>query len=87
MQNDGALGITTSLVGGNIHVAISDTGKGIPKEVASRIFEPFFSTKQEKGTGIGLSVSFKIIQSHNGRIMVDTEEGKGSTFTVILPIV
>jgi len=87
MQKEGTLDIITRVVGSNINIAISDTGKGIPKEVATRIFEPFFSTKQEKGTGIGLSVSFKIIQSHNGHITVDSEEGKGSTFTIILPIV
>jgi two-component system NtrC family sensor kinase len=53
----------------------------------SRIFEPFFSTKKDKGTGIGLSVSYKIIQSHNGRIDVSSRENEGSTFTVVLPVV
>jgi signal transduction histidine kinase len=87
MQNQGTLGISTKTFGNNIRVAISDTGRGMSKEVLSRIFEPFFSTKKEKGTGIGLSVSYKIIQSHKGRIEVESEEGKGSTFTIILPIV
>ncbi len=85
MQNEGTLGIRTATNHGEIHVSISDTGKGIPKEILSRIFEPFFSTKKEKGTGIGLSVSYKIIQSHNGRIEVESQEGKGSTFTVVIP--
>jgi signal transduction histidine kinase len=87
MQDQGTLGISTKTFGNNIHVAISDTGRGMSKEVLSRIFEPFFSTKKEKGTGIGLSVSYKIIQSHKGRLEVESEEGKGSTFTLILPIV
>jgi signal transduction histidine kinase/HAMP domain-containing protein len=87
MQNKGALGIATSIRDRTIHISVSDTGRGIPKEVLSRVFEPFFSTKKEKGTGIGLSVSYKIIQSHNGRIEVESQEGKGSTFTVILPAV
>jgi signal transduction histidine kinase len=87
MQDQGTLGISTKTFGNNIHVAISDTGRGMSKEVLSRIFEPFFSTKKEKGTGIGLSVSYKIIQSHKGRIEVESEEGTGSTFTLILPIV
>ncbi len=87
MQNEGTLGIATSIKDSTIHISVSDTGRGIPREVISRVFEPFFSTKKEKGTGIGLSVSYKIIQSHNGRIEVESQEGKGSTFTVILPIV
>ncbi len=87
MQDEGVLGISTTSMGHNIYITVSDNGRGMPKEVLSRIFEPFFSTKKEKGTGIGLSVSYKIIQSHNGRIEVESYEGKGSAFTVILPIV
>jgi len=87
MQDRGTLAIRTAMGNGDIHVSISDTGRGISKDILSRIFEPFFSTKKEKGTGIGLSVSYKIIQSHNGRIEVWSEEGKGSTFTVVLPVV
>jgi signal transduction histidine kinase/HAMP domain-containing protein len=86
MQDKGVLGISTYAADGNVYVTISDTGKGIPKEIMPRIFEPFFSTKKERGTGLGLSVSYKIIQSHKGRIEVESEEGKGSKFTVILPI-
>ncbi len=86
MQNEGKLTICTSSNGGNVLVKISDTGEGIPRELLSRIFEPFFSTKEEKGTGIGLSVSYRVIQSHNGRIEVQSEEGKGTAFTVVLPV-
>lgn len=86
MQDKGVLGISTRVKDGKIKINISDTGRGIPVEVISRIFEPFFSTKKEKGTGIGLSVSYKIIRSHNGRIDVESKEDEGSTFIVTLPI-
>lgn len=87
MQGGGSLGVTTTIMANdNVHIEIHDTGKGIPKEILQRIFEPFFTTKQEKGTGLGLSVSYKIIQSHNGRIDVESEEGRGTKFTIVLPV-
>lgn len=87
MQGGGSLGVTTTMMANdNVHIEIHDTGKGIPKEILQRIFEPFFTTKQEKGTGLGLSVSYKIIQSHNGRIDVESEEGRGTKFTIVLPV-
>lgn len=85
LQDEGVLEISTYSKQDNIYITISDTGKGIPKEIMSRLFEPFFTTKKEKGTGLGLSISYKIVQSHNGRIEVESEENKGSKFTVILP--
>jgi signal transduction histidine kinase/HAMP domain-containing protein len=85
MGSKGSLKISTFYEEGHVYAKISDTGAGIPKEHLPRIFEPFFSTKKEKGTGIGLSVSYKIIQGHNGNIEVASEEGKGTTFTIILP--
>jgi signal transduction histidine kinase/HAMP domain-containing protein len=86
MRSEGVLDIETYARLGNVNVKISDTGDGIHGDFLSRIFEPFFSTKKEKGTGIGLSVSYKIIQSHNGHIDVQSEVGKGSAFTVVLPL-
>ena len=71
------------------HVAVEviDNGHGIPPEVLKKIFDPFFTTKAVgKGTGLGLSISYKIIESHGGRIEVSSEEGKGTCFTVVLPI-
>jgi signal transduction histidine kinase/HAMP domain-containing protein len=85
MQRSGVLGITTYAQAEELYVVISDTGYGIPKEVLPKIFDPFFTTKKEKGTGLGLSISFKIIQSHNGNIIVESEEGKGTRFTITLP--
>jgi signal transduction histidine kinase len=68
-------------------VAFQDSGIGIPPENLSRIFDPFFTTKPEgQGTGLGLSVSYGIISNHNGHIQVESSVGKGSTFTIILPI-
>jgi len=69
-----------------IEIEISDTGCGIPKENMAKIFEPFYTTKGQKGTGLGLAVIWGIIDNHNGRITVDSEVGEGTTFTVRLPV-
>ncbi len=66
---------------------VSDTGPGISKELHRKIFEPFFTTKPlGKGTGLGLSVSYGIIQEHHGEIRVESEDGKGTTFVITLPV-
>jgi len=67
-----------------VEVVIADTGPGIPEELRSKIFDPFFTTK-EKGTGLGLSVVYGIVQRHGGTISLDSEPGKGTTFTLRLP--
>jgi two-component system NtrC family sensor kinase len=86
MPNGGTLSISTLAQDGKVLVKLTDTGCGIKKEHLGRIFDPFFSTKPVgKGTGLGLSVSYGIIQQHGGAIEVESEEGKGSTFTVVLP--
>lgn len=73
--------------GDEVWVEVADTGKGIPDDVKSRIFDPFFTTKPVgKGTGLGLSLAYGIIQKHRGRIEVESEVGKGTTFRVTLPI-
>jgi two-component system, NtrC family, sensor kinase len=70
-----------------LEVQIADTGIGIPSENLSRIFDPFFTTKEVgKGTGLGLSVSYGIVRAHGGYIEVKSEIGKGSRFTVGLPV-
>ncbi|MBK7772478.1 MAG: response regulator [bacterium] len=69
-----------------IHVRISDTGQGVAPENLSRVFDPFFTTKRVgQGTGLGLSVSYGIVQKHGGQISVESELGKGAAFTVSLP--
>jgi len=67
-----------------IRVTVQDTGAGIPEGHLDRVFDPFFTTKQN-GTGMGLSITRRIIQEHKGTISVESEPGKGSTFTVLLP--
>jgi len=69
-----------------IEVRIADTGQGIPKEDLSRIFEPFYTTKGQNGTGLGLAVTWGIVDNHNGTINVESEPGKGTTFIVHLPL-
>lgn len=68
-----------------VEIAVSDTGCGIPTENLNKIFEPFFSTKGQSGTGLGLSVIWGILDNHNGSISVQSEIGKGTTFSVRLP--
>ena len=89
MDGNGVLTLSTSLNRDKtqIEVNFSDTGHGIKEEDKKRLFEPFFSTKEVgEGTGLGLSISYSIIQKHRGTIEVQSQPGKGSTFTVKLPI-
>jgi two-component system NtrC family sensor kinase len=82
----GRITITTRAEGREVHVAVSDTGVGIPPENLERIFMPFFTTKEVgKGTGLGLSVSYGIVKNMGGTILVESAPGEGSTFTVVLP--
>lgn len=77
--------ITIHRESNNAIIKISDTGKGIPKDKLNKIFEPYFTTK-DFGTGLGLTIVYKIIKEHNGDISVSSTEGKGATFKIILPI-
>ena len=87
MKEGGELTISTSSLADQVLIKIKDSGVGIPPDVLKRIFEPFYTTKEiGKGTGLGLSISYGIIQNHNGRIAVQSELGKGSEFTVYLPV-
>ena len=90
MSEDGGVGklcIRTQRVDEKIHIRFADDGPGIPKENIDRIFDPFFTTKEVgKGTGLGLSLCHGIVKEHDGLLWVESELGKGSTFTVELPI-
>ncbi len=88
MPEGGTLTVDTSAdSGGQIKIEVKDTGCGIPQENLQRLFTPFFTTKKEvKGVGLGLAVSYGIIQRHQGKIEVDSEVGKGTTFRVYLPV-
>jgi two-component system NtrC family sensor kinase len=70
-----------------LEIKVHDTGRGMPPEVLSEIFTPFFTTKQlGKGTGMGLSIVYGVVKMHSGEISVDSDVGKGTTFTIRLPI-
>jgi len=86
MEDKGTLVLKTGTEDNAVLIRISDTGPGIPSKLLNKIFDPFFTTKSEKGgTGLGLSIASKIIRDNDGRIDVTSEEGKGTTFTIILP--
>ncbi len=88
MEEGGVIKISSQSRGErSVEVRVSDTGPGISKELHRKIFEPFFTTKPlGKGTGLGLSVSYGIIQEHHGEIRVESEDGKGTTFVITLPV-
>ncbi len=87
IEKQGEIRIVTRETAGFIEIVISDTGQGIPKENLSRIFDPFFTSKEVgKGTGLGLNVAYNIIKKHQGTIDVQSEVGIGTTFTVRIPV-
>jgi PAS domain S-box-containing protein len=86
MEGMGDITVRSRYAEGWIEVSVTDTGCGMSKENLERIFDPFFTTKERgKGTGLGLAISFDIVRRHGGQIKVESEQGRGSTFTVRLP--
>ncbi len=85
MPDGGELSISTGLDADFVRIEIKDTGPGIPEEVMKKLFHPFFSTKT-KGTGLGLAVSYKLVQDHGGEITVWSAPDQGARFTVRLPL-
>jgi len=69
-----------------VEVILSDNGCGIPKENLKKLYDIFYTTKGSQGTGVGLSMAYRIIKDHNGDINIESEEGKGTKFTISLPI-
>jgi signal transduction histidine kinase len=87
IQGEGHITIRTATEKGGVVVKVTDTGIGMSEAVKKRIFEPFFTTKPVgQGTGLGLSIVFRIIEEHHGRIEVESTPGKGTTFSVHLPL-
>jgi two-component system NtrC family sensor kinase len=88
MPQRGTLTVTTRTTeAGEVEIQFSDTGHGIPPENLHRIFDPFFTTMPVgKGIGLGLSISYSIIQQHGGAIGVESQVGEGTTFTLRLPV-
>jgi len=86
-KGGGEIRISTSQLNGKIAVEIKDNGSGISKDDLKRIFDPGFTTKSKgTGTGLGLAICFQIVESHNGKIEVQSEVGNGTKFTVFLPV-
>lgn len=86
-HDEGKLLLKSTVVDGHVHLTIQDNGKGIPPENLQKIFDPFFTTKPiGQGTGLGLSISYQIIKAHGGTLSVSSKVGKGSRFTISLPI-
>ncbi len=87
IEEKGEIKIKTWTEDGQVKITISDNGSGIPEDIREKIFEPFFTTKEVgKGTGLGMSISYDIIKEHHGQIIVNSEAGQGTTFTIELPL-
>ena len=87
IQGTGRITVRTKNVAAEIWVEVEDDGDGIPKEARERVFMPFYTTKpQGEGTGLGLAVTYGIVENHEGTISFETEEGSGTTFTLKLPV-
>lgn len=84
MPNGGDLFVKSFIQEQRVHISIQDTGIGIPEEMLKKLGEPFYTTKKN-GNGLGLMVSFKIIESHNGKVFVESEPHRGTTFNILLP--
>ena len=79
--------VTTKKMHDSIEVSVKDNGNGIPQNDLDKIFQPFFTTKPTgKGTGLGLSLSYDIVKAHGGELKVESSEGEGAEFIIILPI-
>ncbi len=85
MPEGGKLFVLTNVSDGQVELSISDTGVGIPEENMAKIFEPYFTTK-DFGSGLGLTLVYKIIKEHQGEINLHSKEGEGTTFTITLPV-
>jgi signal transduction histidine kinase len=85
MPRGGELTITSRVKGSQVEISVADTGEGLPPDAAANIFQPYFTTK-EKGTGLGLAICQNIMEEHGGCIFADSAPGRGSTFTIQLPL-
>ncbi len=87
IDKHGLITVTTAFKDNNVILSVSDTGKGIQPEILKQIFDPFFTTKPVgKGTGLGLTITYDIVKKHHGEISVESVPGKGTTFTLSLPV-
>jgi signal transduction histidine kinase len=85
IEGEGSIHLETEVIDRFVVIRVRDSGAGIPAEIQSRLFEPFFTTKSH-GTGLGLATSQQIMFEHNGHLLVESQPGKGTTFSLLLPI-
>ena len=85
MPEGGTITLSAREAGGQIEIAVSDTGEGMTDDVRPRVFDPFFTTKGKAGMGLGLAVSYGIIRRHEGSVSVHSEPGRGTSFRILLP--
>lgn len=85
MEKGGALTLRASALDGNIRIDVQDTGEGVSPDIADRMFDLFFHTK-ENGTGVGLAIVKRVIEGHGGRVDVDSAPNQGATFSILLPV-
>jgi signal transduction histidine kinase len=85
MKQGGTITVSVRCEDGKVLAEVADQGCGIPQEQLLKIGQPFYTTK-DKGTGLGLMVSFKIIENHHGSISISSRSGEGTTFTIALPL-
>jgi len=79
--------VSSKKINGTIEIKVADNGNGIPQKILDKIFQPFFTTKPTgQGTGLGLSLSYDIVKAHGGELKVETKEGEGSEFVILLPV-
>ena len=82
-----SVSVSTKRNGNKIKIIVRDNGNGIPQKILDKIFQPFFTTKPTgQGTGLGLSLSYDIIKAHGGDLEVESKEGEGAEFVVLLPV-
>ena len=85
IQGEGSVRIETEVIDRFLVIRVKDSGQGIPTEIQAKLFEPFFTTKAH-GTGLGLATSQQIVFEHNGHLVVESQPGQGSTFSILLPL-
>ena len=87
IKGPGTIEVSSKVKTDRIIISFKDTGSGISPQNLNKIFDPFFTTKDVgEGTGLGLAISYRIIEEHKGKIKVKSEEGKGTKFSISLPI-
>ena len=86
-KHDPTVWVSTKKVGDKVLISVRDNGPGIPQKILDKIFQPFFTTKPTgQGTGLGLSLSYDIVKAHGGELKVETKEGEGREFVILLPV-